>query len=228
MLVLNLCKYFGNYFCIQSFHSTFAQEIKNEMKEKIISKAKDMFLKLGFKSITMDDIACEMCISKKTIYKYFANKERLIEECTQVVHNEIHKTINLIIDKNYNAIEENFVIRKMFKEMFKLAETSPAYQLKKHYPEIYDKVIGREIDECKTTFKQNIDKGIKSGLYRKDLNVESYVRFYYTLIFNINENTASEKEAFDLELQALEYHTRAMATSLGIAELEKHLINPII
>ena len=49
------------------------------MKDKIINKATEMFLKLGFKSVTMDDIACEMCISKKTIYKYFQNKEVLIE-----------------------------------------------------------------------------------------------------------------------------------------------------
>ena len=49
-----------------------------EIKNKIIGKATDMFLKLGFKSVTMDDIASEMCISKKTIYKYFSNKEKLI------------------------------------------------------------------------------------------------------------------------------------------------------
>jgi hypothetical protein len=52
------------------------------------------------------------------------------------------------------------------------------------------------------------------------------VKFYYTLIFNINENTSSEKEAQKLELEALEYHTRAMATQKGIIELEKHLQNP--
>ena len=52
------------------------------MKDKIIAKASEMFLKLGFKSITMDDIAGEMCISKKTIYKYFCNKEVLIQEST--------------------------------------------------------------------------------------------------------------------------------------------------
>ena len=226
--MLRKCKYFGNYFGIKSFRFIFALEIKSYMKEKIIRKAKDMFLKLGFKSITMDDIACEMCISKKTIYKYFSNKEILIEETTQAVHNEIHQSINLIIEKEYNAIEENFVIRKMFKEMFKSSETSPVYQLKKHYPEIYEKMICIEINECKTTFKQNIEKGIQTKLYRKDLNVENYVRFYYTLIFNINENTISEKEAFDLEQDALEYHTRAMATPKGILELEKQLRNPVV
>ncbi len=102
------------------------------MKEKIISKASEMFLKLGFKSVTMDDIAGEMCISKKTIYKYFCNKELLIEESTAMVHKEIHEIIDTIISKEYNAIEENFEIRKMFKAI----DNSPIFQLKNHYPEI--------------------------------------------------------------------------------------------
>jgi AcrR family transcriptional regulator len=195
------------------------------MKDKIIARATDLFLKLGFKSVTMDDIACEMCISKKTIYKYFCNKEILIEETTEIVHKAIHKSIDVIIQKNCNAIEENFYIRKMFKEMFQAGDTSPAYQLKKHYPEIYDKVMSREINECNTVFKQNIEKGIQQGLYRNDISIDAYVDFYYTLIFSINGNVSSEKKAQLLELQALEYHTRAMATTAGIIELEKQLQN---
>jgi len=195
------------------------------MKDKIISRAKEMFLKLGFKSITMDDIACEMCISKKTIYKYFANKELLIEESTQLVQTEVRQTIDCIVAKNYNAIEENFEIRRMFKEMFKATDTSPLYQLKKHYPEIHQKVLENQVVECENCFRQNIQKGVEQGLYRRDINVESYIKFYYTLIFSINENTRSEKEAFALEMEALEYHTRAMASEKGIIELEKQLKN---
>jgi AcrR family transcriptional regulator len=198
------------------------------MKEKIISKAKDMFLRLGFKSITMDDIACEMCISKKTIYKYFANKELLIAESTQVIHEEVQQIIAEIIAKNYNAIEENFEIRRMFGEMFKTTDTSPIYQLKKHYPEVYEKVLKYQVQECENCFRQNIEKGIAQGLYREDLNVETYVKFYYALIFSINENTRSEREAFALEMEALEYHTRAMSTEKGILELEKHLLKTTI
>lgn len=193
------------------------------MKDKIISKATDLFLKLGFKSVTMDDIAGEMCISKKTIYKYFCNKEVLIEESTEMVHKTVHEVIDTIVAKDYNAIEENFEIRKMFKEMFQATDTSPLYQLKKHYPEIYQKVMSREINECNMCFKQNIEKGIEQELYRKDLNVDVYVKFYYSLIFSIKENTISERESIKLELEALEYHTRAMATPKGIAELEKQL-----
>jgi len=195
------------------------------MKDKIIAKATDLFLRLGFKSVTMDDIAGEMCISKKTIYKYFCNKELLIEESTALVHKEVHQIIDNIVVKNHNAIEENFEIRKMFKEMFKAGDSSPVYQLRKHYPEIYDNVMSREIDECNVVFKQNIVKGIEQGLYRKETPIDTYVEFYYTLIFSINGKISSEKEANEKELLALEYHTRAMATPEGIIELEKQLIN---
>ena len=195
------------------------------MKDKIIKKATDMFLKLGFKSVTMDDIACEMCISKKTIYKYFSNKEALIQEGTEIIHQNIHTIIDEIVAKNHNAIEENFEIRRMFKEMFQTLDTSPIFQLKKHYPEIYDKVMRNEIEDCNTVFTQNILKGISQGLYRKEVNIESAVRFYYTLIFSINETTQLESEVLTLETKALEYHTRAIASPKGILELEKQLIN---
>ena len=203
-------------------------DFREMMKDKIINKAKEMFLRLGFKSITMDDIACEMCISKKTIYKYFSNKDVLIEESVELVHKEVYETIDKIVSKNFNAIEENFEIKRMFREMFKSAESSPIYQLKKHYPEVYAKALSSQIEVCEKCFRDNIQKGINEGLYRENLDINNYVKFYYTLIFNINENTASGIEAEELEVKALEYHIRAMATLAGIIELEKHLKNPII
>lgn len=198
------------------------------MKEKIINKASEMFLKLGFKSITMDDIAGEMCISKKTIYKYFCNKEILIEESTVAIHTEIHAIIDNIVSKGYNAIQENFEIKKMFKEMFQASDDSPSFQLKKHYPEIYEKVMKRETTEFNSVFKANIAKGISQGLYRENINIDNYTKLYYNLIFSIKGSTSSEKEGQLLELEILEYHTRAMATAAGIIELEKHLLNPTI
>jgi AcrR family transcriptional regulator len=203
------------------------QKKSNKMKCKIIAKATDMFLRLGFKSVTMDDIAREMSISKKTIYKYFENKELLISEGTMMVHQKIHETIDAIVAQNHNAIQENFEIRKMFKEMFHSFDQSPVYQLKKHYPEIHDSFMCREAEDCNMLFRQNILKGIREGLYREHLNIDSFVKFYYTLLFSINENTKSEKEVFELEYDALEYHTRAIATPKGIIELEKQLKNAL-
>ncbi len=198
------------------------------MRDKIIQKATELFFKLGFKSVTMDDIAYEMCISKKTIYKFFANKEILIEEGNKVFHEKIQLGIKKIISISENAIQENFLIRNMFVEMFKITDTSPLYQLKKHYPEMHQKVIEQEIAVCSECFRQNILKGIQQGFYRQNIDIEIYIKFYYTLLFNINENTVSEIETQKLEYKALEYHTRAIATQKGINELEKQLLNNTI
>lgn len=196
------------------------------MKDKIIKKATEMFLKLGFKSVTMDDIACELCISKKTIYKYFQNKEGLIEEGTEAVHLHIKQMMSEIVAQQHNAIAENFEFRKSFKELFQSVDHSPAYQLKKHYPDIYQSMMAVQLNECNILFRENIEKGIREGLYRPEIDIATAVQFYYTLIFSINENTQLEKEAKALEAKALEYHTRAIATAAGLIELEKHLSNP--
>lgn len=198
------------------------------MKEQIISKAKTMFLKLGFKSVTMDDIASEIGISKKTIYKYFSNKDILIESSIELAHGEVQEIIAKIEAQNLNAIEDNFEMKRMFREMFKGADTSPLYQLKKHYPDIYEKVNIVQIDILSDCFRKNIIKGIKEGLYRAEVDIDEYVKFYQILIFDINENTLLEKDSHILEQKALEYHIRALATLAGIIELDKHLKKQII
>ena len=182
-----------------------------------------MFLKLGFKSITMDDIAGEMCISKKTIYKYLINKEVLIAESTSIMNRTVKQIIDETLEKNYNPIEENFKIRENFKGLFQSAETSPLYQLKKHYPQIYDKVTKREFEETFNYLLQNIEKGIAQGYYRDGIAIENYSKLFFMMTFSINENTQSEKETRILEMEALEYHIRAMATVKGIQELETQL-----
>lgn len=93
---------------------------------------------------------------------------------------------------------------------------------------IFIKIQAKSIEFCSSNFRDNIEKGIREGLYRADLDIKTAVEFYYTLIFSINENTVYEKDAHELEIKALEYHTRAIATPKGILELEKHLQNPNI
>lgn len=193
------------------------------MKTKIISKSRELFLRLGFKSITMDDIAQEMCCSKKTLYKFFANKEILVEETIENVQDEIQLNISRILTESQNAIAGNFEVSAYFRDMFKSSETSPIHQLKKHYPQIYQKIHERQVNQSKIWFVNNIRKGIDQGLFRIEIDVEDYANFYYMLIFQINENTLYERDAVALELKALEYHIRAMATPKGIKELEHQL-----
>lgn len=195
------------------------------MKEKIIVKASELFLNLGFKSVTMDDIANELGISKKTLYKYFSNKHALVEESTTTLHDSCIVVIEMITNQGFNPIKENFEIKKIFKEMFQNASSSPIYQLKKYYPKIHEKTMEKErilFSEC---LKKNFEKGIEQGYYREEINIDLVTQFYFYLVFSIHENTIENYKIPKLEQEVLAYHTRAIATKKGILELEKQLEN---
>ncbi|MDD3721231.1 MAG: TetR/AcrR family transcriptional regulator [Lutibacter sp.] len=196
------------------------------MKETILKKAGEIFLKYGFKSVTMDDIASDLGISKKTIYKYYKNKVELVDEAVHYFHDGIYKTITNICALGYNAIQENFEIKKVFKEMFKNSDDSPMYQLEKYYPKTYKKIIDSEFLVFKECIADNLTKGIEEGLYRKDINLELITKFYFSLMLslhNSNLHTYNKNTLRELETNAIEYHTRAIATSKGLKILEEQL-----
>lgn len=195
------------------------------MKDKIITKAGELFLKLGFKSVTMDDIASELAISKKTLYKHFSNKNTLVEETTVSLHNSCFVEIEKLTNQEFNPIEENFKIKKMFKEMFKNASSSPVYQLKKYYPKVHEKTMQKEMVLFSNCLIKNLERGIEQGFYRNDINIELVTKFYISLVFSIHENTIDNHKIPKLEQDVLAYHTRAIATPKGISELEKQLKN---
>ncbi len=189
-----------------------------DVKDKILIKASDLFLRLGFKSVTVDEIALAVGISKKTLYKYFANKEEIILGAVDYVHEEIKTKIQIIFNLNKNAIEENFIIREMFAEMFNSEGNSPVYQLKKHYPHIFYAVREREAMQSQNMFIENMKKGIKEGYYRKDINIEITSQLYYLMIFSINEYFPDEKEVLRLELEALKFYMHSITTENGLKE----------
>ena len=196
------------------------------MKDIILKKTGERFLKLGFKSVTMDDIADELAISKKTIYKYFNNKQDLVEQTVTHIHEACLCAIDGVCNVGFNAIHENFEVKKVFKDLLKSNDDSPMYQLKKYYPKIYEKVMSKEFLMFQECISKNIEKGIDEGLYRKDINKSVITRLYFALfmavhdenLFTYNKNTINK-----LEIDVLEYHTRAIATDKGIKELEKQL-----
>lgn len=201
------------------------------MKETILNKAGDIFLKLGFKSVTMDDIAHELGISKKTIYKYFKNKADLVDETTAYMHEKLHKEALKVYDLGYNAIEENFEVNKVFKGFMQNLDNSPIYQLQKYYPETYNKMMSQEFCLFKDCVLSNIQKGIKEGLYREEISIEQVTKFYFSLIMSVHDSnlyTYSKNTINKLELNVLEYHTRAIATEKGLKILEEQLLQNTI
>jgi AcrR family transcriptional regulator len=187
-----------------------------------------MFLNYGFKSVTMDDLANELGISKKTIYKYFQNKVELVDASIDFVQNTIDTAVRDIVQLKLNAIEENFAVKQVFQNMFKKAKTSPMFQLKKYYPETYSKLMAHEIHTISEFVMNNLEKGIAEKLYRDNIDKETTMNFYFLLFFGTHESNIFSKKTNDIiktEIQILEYHTRAIATMYGISVLEQELIN---
>ncbi len=202
------------------------KEVEFIMKETILKKAGEIFLKYGFKSVTMDDIANDLGISKKTIYKYYKNKVELVDEAVSYFHADMHKTITAICAVGYNAIQENFEIKKNFKNMFNNSDDSPVYQLEKYYPKTYKKIIANELSIYKECITNNLVKGIREGLYRKDINMELSAKFYFSLMLSVHDSslhTYNKNTMNQQEFHALEYHTRAIATKKGLQVLQEQL-----
>lgn len=193
------------------------------MELDILEKAKEMFLNYGFKNTTMDDIASEMGISKKTLYKYYANKNSLVEETAEKIHQSCLCAIENITEENNNPIRENLKIKRTFREMFKNLGGSPLFQLQKYYPKVYEKIMRVEMKTFSECIKNNIKRGIKEEYYRKDTNINLCTEFYLAIIFSIHQKEKPQREVSELEYQALVYHTRAIATLKGLEELENQL-----
>ena len=137
-----------------------------------------MFLNLGFKSVTMDDLAHEMGVSKKTIYTHFENKSKLVHECTQYLFICIVNGIEGIVAQEKNPIEELFEIKRFLAQHLKDEKSSPQYQLQKYYPRIYKNLHSQQCDTMLGCVTSNLKRGIEMGIYRSNLDVSFAARIY--------------------------------------------------
>ncbi len=136
------------------------------MKNKIISKCEELFLELGFKNVTMDDIAYAMGISKKTIYIHFSNKTELIENVVFSVLEFFHKNIEQINKEAVNPIEELYDIKMFVMNYLKNERGSTQFQLKKYYPKIFEQLEVKKFQKMHSSVEKGLKKGIKLNLFR--------------------------------------------------------------
>lgn len=196
------------------------------MKNKIIQKATSLFLKLGFKSVTMDDIADEMGISKKTIYIHFKNKTALVKQCTFSVMDRIDSGIDNICALDQNPIDELFEIKKFIMQQLENEQSSPQHQLEKYYPEISKALHQNQFDKMMECTQRNIVKGIEEGLYRKNLDPDFIGRLYFVGITGIRNQKIFSIKKFSTKYltdEFLEYHLRGIVTEEGLKSLNKFI-----
>ncbi len=176
-----------------------------------------MFLEYGFKSVTMDDIAAKLGISKKTIYANYSTKTLLVKDVAFNILETIQKSIAEIKKKDINAIEELFEVKKQISIFLKDEKTSPQFQLQKYYPKIFESVTRTKADLVACSIEENVTRGIKEGLFRKEIDVNS---IRDTSIFPAEEY--SKANLFQLYI---EYHVRGIATKKGLEILEELIKN---
>ncbi|MFB0904208.1 MAG: TetR/AcrR family transcriptional regulator [Nonlabens sp.] len=196
-----------------------------KIKEQIIATSLELFLTLGFKSVTMDEIASKLGMSKKTLYTHFKNKSKLVEESSIHLCNHICNGVDHIVDEeNENAIEELYTVKKFVMLHLKGNETSPVYQLHKYYPEVHKKITALQFNHMEDCIKKNVTRGIKRGLYRDNIDVDFIARIYYIGIQGIKNLSIFPMQKFpmnELNDQYLEYHLRGIVTSQGRKILNK-------
>ena len=198
------------------------------MREKILKGASELFLNYGFKSVTMDDIANKLGISKKTIYQHFANKTMLVETTTMFLFEFISEGINQICALEKNPIEEIYSIKQFVMEHLKDEKSSPQYQLQKYYPQIFSTLKSKQFEVMQSCVTDNLDRGIKLGLYRDTINVDFIARIYFNGMLAIKDKDLFPFQDFSMQMfmsDFLEYHLRGICTPKGLETLNKFIIS---
>lgn len=197
-----------------------------DTKHEIAGRTEALFLKYGIRSVTMDDIARELGISKKTLYQHFDNKDDLVET---VVKNHMQREREMarqIQAEATDALEEMFLMAKMYIEELEAISASAVFDLQKYYGKLWAECMQRQ-DEFDVDFiVKNIQRGRKEGLYRKDMEAEIVAKiFNKSTLMVLNEMADSNSKFSRRELikQLHDYHVHSLATTVGLETWKKLL-----
>ena len=147
-----------------------------EHKERILEKATDLFMRYGIRSITMDEIASQLGISKKTIYQFFTDKDAMVEA---VVNEELKRNeeeFRTFSRMAENAVHENFLAMDNLQEMLKGMNPQLIHDLEKHHPTAFKRMKYHKNQVMYAQIKENLERGVQEGVYRPDLNADLITR----------------------------------------------------
>lgn len=195
---------------------------RSELRERIIQTAVEAFTTHGIKSITMDDIAASLGISKRTLYEVFSDKESLLEECILTEQRSTDVLIKQILDTSSNVLEVILRCYQWSIEKFHATNKKFFEDIKK-YPKAYELVKrnhNRNSDDTVNFFKE----GVKQGLFRSDVNfaiVNLLVRGQLDLL--INSNICDEYSFLEVYESIMFTFLRGISTEKGSRELDNFI-----
>ena len=195
------------------------------MQDRILHKAQELMFQTGVRHVTMDDLATQLGISKKTIYNYYKDKDSLV---TAVVEKELanHKLAcdqSMIVAEN--AVHEIFLLMAMIQEMFNRINPLALFEIEKYFPLAFEKIKKHKDDYIYSMISMNLEKGIQEGLYRKeiDINILSKYRLETSLIpFNIHLFPTNKFDMLKVNLQIIEHFVYGVATLEGHKLMDKY------
>ncbi len=200
----------------------------NEVHKDIVSQALDIYLKFGIKSITMDDMASRLGMSKKTLYKYVNDKDDLVRQALEYQASVEETDIEAICMLGYNAIEESWTISQYISKILKNISPSVHYDLEKYHKQTFSTIIKQRHIQIFDCLQNNFKKGIAEGFYRKELDIEIVIKLYLTKIPAIFDGELFPPERFTfvkVNEEFFNYHIRGIATPKGLDYLEQKIIN---
>jgi AcrR family transcriptional regulator len=201
-----------------------------DTKEKILVGTDRLFMKLGFKTVTMDDVCRELGISKKTLYQYFTDKTDLVKQTITEIFKHQDCQIVSIHAEIKNPIDEALQIMKAVSKMMKEVNPTAIHDLKKYYPECWEMFKLRKQNIILPTISSNFERGIEQGLYRSDLHINILSKIYAEIIDLLVSDhifPAHEYSFQEVYHTFMNYHLRGIVTPKGLKYLEKR-INEIL
>ncbi|MDB5158259.1 MAG: Transcriptional regulator, TetR family [Mucilaginibacter sp.] len=193
--------------------------------DRIIQGGEDLFLTAGIKSVTMDDIAKHLGMSKKTIYQFFKDKNELVIALVKKKLQEDEDQMCAIIDKAGNVIEEMINMMKCSEEIFSRINPIVIHDLQKYHPDAWTQFQNFKADVIVHTLEELLTKGIQQGYIRPDIDVKIMARMRVTQVemgFNANIFPIAEFSTWKVQYQMLEHFNFGICTLKGYKLLNEY------
>lgn len=189
-----------------------------EQLKNVIEKVSELYMRYGIRSVTMDDVSRHLGISKKTLYSYVKDKRELVE---LTVKNHLSKNTEAeknLENQNLGAIDELLEVYRFAGEMIRDVNPSYQYDLQKYYPHLCDQFNQFKRENLFKIIKNNLNKGIKEGVYRQEMNVELIARMHAFRHFRSADVDQEDIEFLmkkDSFKEIFLYHTHAIINDKG-------------
>ncbi len=188
------------------------------MKQKILEGAETLFMRYGVRSVSMDDVAREVSVSKKTIYQHFNHKDELVTEAAKNYLTGEMKEVSDITEQAADALEELFLLSKCIRQNISRVNPSLLYDLQKYHPEAWEVFKDYKDNFIRGKVMSNLIRGKKENLYRTEINetILSIMRVEQVqLIFDERAFPKSDFDFVDVQVQIFDHFIHGLLSDNG-------------